>query len=72
MTGMVVLITERLVLREMTGADLDLIAALFGDEEVMTATPGPGRRRHARDPDGQLVARRGPSRRAGPGRGPAG
>jgi RimJ/RimL family protein N-acetyltransferase len=50
MTGMVVLITERLVLREMSGAGLDLIAALFGDEEVMTATPSPGRRRHARRP----------------------
>jgi hypothetical protein len=43
-----VLATERVVRREMTGAGL--IAALFGDEEVMTATPSPGRRRHARRP----------------------
>ena len=50
MTGMIVLSTERLVLREMSGADLDLIAALSGDEEVMTAAPSPGRRRHARRP----------------------
>ena len=50
MTGMVVLIAGRLVLREMTGADLNLIAALSGEEEVMTARPSPGRRRHARRP----------------------
>src|SRR4249919_3056481 len=48
MTGMVVLTTERLVLREMTGADLDLIAALFGDEEVMRYYPKPMTRDEAR------------------------
>ena len=48
MTGMVVLTTERLVLREMTGADLDHIAALFGDEEVMRYYPKPMTRDEAR------------------------
>ena len=48
MTRMVVLTTERLVLREMTGADLDHIAALFGDEEVMRYYPKPMTRDEAR------------------------
>jgi len=41
MAAMTVLTTERLILREMTGADLDHIAALFGDEEVMRYYPKP-------------------------------
>ena len=41
MAAMTVLTTQRLVLREMTGADLDHIAALFGDEEVMRYYPKP-------------------------------
>jgi RimJ/RimL family protein N-acetyltransferase len=41
MAAMTVLTTERLVLREMTAADLDHIAALFGDEEVMRYYPKP-------------------------------
>jgi len=41
MAAMAVLTTQRLVLREMTGADLDDIAALFGDEEVMRYYPQP-------------------------------
>jgi len=41
MAAMAVLTTQRLVLREMTGADLDHIAALFGDEEVMRYYPKP-------------------------------
>jgi RimJ/RimL family protein N-acetyltransferase len=41
MAAMTVLTTERLILREMTGADLDDIAALFGDEEVMRYYPKP-------------------------------
>ena len=41
MTAMTVLTTDRLVLREMTAADLDHIAALFGDEEVMRYYPKP-------------------------------
>ena len=48
MTRMVVLTTERLVLREMTGADLDHIAALFGDEEVMRYYPKPMTRDESR------------------------
>jgi RimJ/RimL family protein N-acetyltransferase len=46
MAGMAVLTTERLVLREMTGADLDNIA-LFGDEEVMRYYPQPMTREEA-------------------------
>ena len=41
MAAMAVLTTQRLLLREMTGADLDHIAALFGDEEVMRYYPKP-------------------------------
>jgi RimJ/RimL family protein N-acetyltransferase len=41
MAAMAVLTTQRLILREMTGADLDHIAALFGDEEVMRYYPKP-------------------------------
>jgi RimJ/RimL family protein N-acetyltransferase len=37
----VVLTTPRLVLREMTEADLDNLAALLGDEEVMRYYPRP-------------------------------
>jgi RimJ/RimL family protein N-acetyltransferase len=47
MAGMAVLTTERLVLREMTGADLDNIADLFGDEEVMRYYPQPMTREEA-------------------------
>jgi len=48
MAGMAVLTTQRLVLREMTDADLDHIAALFGDEEVMRYYPKPMTRDEAR------------------------
>jgi RimJ/RimL family protein N-acetyltransferase len=41
MAAMAVLTTRRLVLREMTGADLDYIADLFGDEDVMRYYPKP-------------------------------
>jgi RimJ/RimL family protein N-acetyltransferase len=47
MAAMAVLTTQRLVLREMTGADLDDIAALFGDEEVMRYYPKPMTREEA-------------------------
>jgi RimJ/RimL family protein N-acetyltransferase len=47
MAAMAVLTTQRLVLREMTGADLDHIAALFGDEEVMRYYPKPMTREEA-------------------------
>lgn len=36
-----VLTTPRLILREMTSADLDDMAALLGDPEVMRAYPAP-------------------------------
>jgi RimJ/RimL family protein N-acetyltransferase len=48
MAAMTVLTTERLILREMTGADLDHIAALFGDEDVMRYYPKPMTRDEAR------------------------
>lgn len=48
MAGMAVLTTPRLILREMTGADLDNLAALFGDEEVMRYYPKPMTRDEAR------------------------
>jgi len=47
MAAMAVLTTQRLLLREMTGADLDHIAALFGDEEVMRYYPKPMTREEA-------------------------
>ena len=47
MAAMTVLTTQRLVLREMTGADLDHIAALFGDAEVMRYYPKPMTREEA-------------------------
>src|SRR5262245_66495618 len=48
MAAMAVLTTQRLVLREMTGADLDHIAALFGDEDVMRYYPKPMTRDEAK------------------------
>jgi RimJ/RimL family protein N-acetyltransferase len=42
-----VLITRRLVLREMTNADLDDVAALLGDPEVMRYYPAPKSRGEA-------------------------
>lgn len=47
MAAMAVLTTQRLLLREMTSADLDHIAALFGDEEVMRYYPKPMTREEA-------------------------
>ena len=35
MAVMAVMTTQRLILREIVDADLDPLAALFGDEEVM-------------------------------------
>lgn len=46
---MAVLTTPRLILREMTGADLDDIAALLGDKEVMRYYPRPRNRDEASD-----------------------
>ena len=45
---MPVLTTGRLMLREMTGADLDDMAALLGDEQVMRYYPRPKTRDEAR------------------------
>lgn len=45
---MAILTTPRLVLREMTAADLDDMAALLGDEEVMHYYPRPKTREEAR------------------------
>jgi RimJ/RimL family protein N-acetyltransferase len=42
-----VLTTRRLILREMTGADLDDMAALLGDPEVMRYYPAPKSRAEA-------------------------
>jgi RimJ/RimL family protein N-acetyltransferase len=42
-------VTPRLILREMTDADLDDIAALLGDEHVMRYYPRPKTRSEARD-----------------------
>ena len=38
---MAVLVTQRLILREMTAGDLDDLAALLGDEDVMRYYPKP-------------------------------
>lgn len=46
---MAVLCTQRLILREMTGADLDDLAALLGDEYVMRYYPRPKTRSEAQD-----------------------
>lgn len=46
---MAVLSTQRLILREMTGADLDDLAALLGDEYVMRYYPRPKTRSEAQD-----------------------
>lgn len=46
---MAALTTSRLTLREMTDADLDDIAALLGDEDVMRYYPRPYTRSEARD-----------------------
>jgi RimJ/RimL family protein N-acetyltransferase len=42
-----VLTTQRLILREMSSADLDDIAALLGDEDVMRYYPRPKTRSEA-------------------------
>lgn len=41
--------TQRLIMREMTGADLDDLAALLGDPEVMRFYPRPRTRAEAED-----------------------
>jgi RimJ/RimL family protein N-acetyltransferase len=46
---MAVLTTPRLILREMTSADLDNVAALLGDAEVMRYYPRPRTREEAED-----------------------
>jgi RimJ/RimL family protein N-acetyltransferase len=46
---MAVLTTPRLILREMTSADLDDVAALLGDTEVMRYYPRPRTRDEAKD-----------------------
>jgi RimJ/RimL family protein N-acetyltransferase len=43
-----VLTTRRLILREMTGSDLDPVAALLGDPDVMRHYPAPKTRDEAR------------------------
>jgi RimJ/RimL family protein N-acetyltransferase len=45
--GMAILTTQRLILREMTDADLDDMAALLGDAEVMRYCPRPKTREEA-------------------------
>jgi RimJ/RimL family protein N-acetyltransferase len=47
MAKMTVLTTQRLILREMSSADLDDIAALLGDEDVMRYYPRPKTRSEA-------------------------
>jgi RimJ/RimL family protein N-acetyltransferase len=49
LAGVIVLTTSRLTLREMTDADLDDLAALLGDEEVMRYYPRPKTRSEAGD-----------------------
>lgn len=46
---MAVLTTDRLILREMTGADLDDMASLLGDPEVMRYYPRPRTRAEAQE-----------------------
>ncbi len=47
MAVMAVMTTQRLILREIADADLDPLAALFGDEEVMRYYPQPMSRSEA-------------------------